>query len=180
MEAQRHARARGTIYAIGAVGTSLVKIGSTRATVEKRLQTLQVGQPFPLQILAMVAVEVDVRRIEAQIHAFLAARRHRGEWFEAPMDLTQLEVLVGRARQEIAAQDAARAQRPQDVHGPQRMDLGATIRHRREQLGLSQMELARLLDVAPSRISDFERGAKTDCTLSTAKRLARALGCGID
>ena len=28
------------------------------------------------------------------------------------MDLTQLEVLVGRARQEIAAQDAARAQRP--------------------------------------------------------------------
>src|SRR2546428_1551115 len=40
--------------------------------------------------------------------------------------------------------------------------------------------LARLLDVAPARISDFERGVKTDCNLSTAKRLAQVLGVSID
>jgi hypothetical protein len=38
----------GTIYAIGAVGTSWVKIGRTTGPVMKRLQTLQTGQPFPL------------------------------------------------------------------------------------------------------------------------------------
>jgi len=36
------------------------------------------------------------------------------------------------------------------------------------------------MNVSPSRISDLERGAKTDCNVSTAKRLARALGCSID
>jgi transcriptional regulator with XRE-family HTH domain len=58
--------------------------------------------------------------------------------------------------------------------------IGARIAKRREELGLSQMELARLLDVAPARISDLERGVKTDCNLSTAKRLARVLGVSID
>jgi transcriptional regulator with XRE-family HTH domain len=58
--------------------------------------------------------------------------------------------------------------------------LGSRITKRREQLGLSQMDLARLLDVAPARISDFERGVKTDCNLSTAKRLAQVLGVSID
>ena len=58
--------------------------------------------------------------------------------------------------------------------------LGTRITKRREQLGLSQMDLARLLDVAPARISDFERGVKTDCNLSTAKRLAQVLGVSID
>ena len=58
--------------------------------------------------------------------------------------------------------------------------IGARIAKRREELGLSQIELARLLDVAPARISDFERGAKTDCNLSTARRLAQVLGVSID
>lgn len=58
--------------------------------------------------------------------------------------------------------------------------IGARIAKRREELGLSQMDLARLLDIAPARISDFERGARTDCNLSTAKRLAQVLGVSID
>lgn len=58
--------------------------------------------------------------------------------------------------------------------------IGERIAKRREELGLSQIELARLLDVAPARISDFERGAKTDCNLSTARRLAQVLGVSID
>jgi len=83
----------GIIYAIGAVGTSYVKIGSTRTAVEKRLKALQIGQPFPLQTLAAVAVESDLSRIEHQVHKFLAEERRRGEWFDAPIDAVFLEKL---------------------------------------------------------------------------------------
>ena len=58
--------------------------------------------------------------------------------------------------------------------------IGEKIAARRQQLGWSQMELAQKIGIAPSRISEFESGLKTDCNLSTAKRLARALGCSID
>jgi transcriptional regulator with XRE-family HTH domain len=60
------------------------------------------------------------------------------------------------------------------------MLLGQRIKQRREQLGLSQIDLARLADIPQPRLSEYERGAKTDMTLGTAKRLARALGCSID
>ncbi len=58
--------------------------------------------------------------------------------------------------------------------------IGERVTKRREQMGWSQTDLARMLGIAPSRISEFERGIKTDCNLSTAKRLARALGVSID
>lgn len=58
--------------------------------------------------------------------------------------------------------------------------LGEKIAERRKQLGWSQGDLAQRLGVASTRISEFESGFKTDCNLSTAKRLARALGCSID
>lgn len=58
--------------------------------------------------------------------------------------------------------------------------IGRRIGARRQQLELSQTDLARMIGISPSRISDFERGAKTDCNLSTAKRIARALGVSID
>jgi len=58
--------------------------------------------------------------------------------------------------------------------------IGEKIAARRQQLGWSQTDLSQKIGVAPSRISEFESGLKTDCNLSTAKRLARALGCSID
>jgi len=58
--------------------------------------------------------------------------------------------------------------------------IGENIAIRRKQLGWTQTELARKIGIASSRISEFENGIKTDCNLSTAKRLARALGCSID
>jgi transcriptional regulator with XRE-family HTH domain len=58
--------------------------------------------------------------------------------------------------------------------------IGGKIAARRQQLGWSQTDLAQKIGISPSRISEFESGLKTDCNLSTAKRLARALGCSID
>ena len=58
--------------------------------------------------------------------------------------------------------------------------IGERIAARRQQIGWTQTDLARAIGVAPSRISAFENGTKTDCNLSTAKRIARALGCSID
>jgi transcriptional regulator with XRE-family HTH domain len=58
--------------------------------------------------------------------------------------------------------------------------IGERIAKSREKMGLTQTELAQIIGVAQSRISEFERGIKTDCNISTAKRLARALGVGVD
>ena len=58
--------------------------------------------------------------------------------------------------------------------------IGEKMAARRQQLGWSQTDLAQKIGISPSRISEFESGLKTDCNLSTAKRLARALGCSID
>jgi transcriptional regulator with XRE-family HTH domain len=60
------------------------------------------------------------------------------------------------------------------------MTLGQQIKQRREHLGLSQSEVARLAGIPQPRLSEYERGAKTDMTLWTAKRLARVLGVSID
>lgn len=58
--------------------------------------------------------------------------------------------------------------------------LGERIAERRQQLGWSKIYLARKLGIEPIRIYEWENGKKHDCTLSTARRLARVLGCSLD
>jgi transcriptional regulator with XRE-family HTH domain len=60
------------------------------------------------------------------------------------------------------------------------MDLGTKIRHRREQLGLSQADLAQLMHIAQGRISEWESGARTQMSLKNLRSLARALGVSAD
>ena len=60
------------------------------------------------------------------------------------------------------------------------MALGIRLRRRREELGLSQRELARRAHVPQPAISDIERGVQEDVTSAVLKRLARALGCTTD
>ena len=60
------------------------------------------------------------------------------------------------------------------------MDLGTKIRHRREQLGLSQADLAQLMDIAQGRISEWESGARSQMSLKNLRSLARALGVSAD
>lgn|SRR5262245_6200578 len=103
-----HAHAGGTIYAMQAVGTPWVKIGSTSASVAQRLKRLQTGQPFPLEVIATVPVSSDLQRIERQVHAFLAEVQRRGEWFEMALDTQALEQLIVRAVQHIKQDDEQR------------------------------------------------------------------------
>ena len=58
--------------------------------------------------------------------------------------------------------------------------IGEKIAERRAQLGWSRLYLARKLGVNPARIYELESGTKTDCNVSTARRLARVLGCSLD
>ncbi len=60
------------------------------------------------------------------------------------------------------------------------MDLGIKIRCRREQLCLSQAELARLMGLTQARISEWESGARTQMSLQNLRNLARALGVSAD
>ena len=56
------------------------------------------------------------------------------------------------------------------------MNFGTKIRQRREQLGLSQQDLARLLGMTQSRISEIESGARPHVNLTNLRNLARAQG----
>ena len=74
--------------------------------MEQRLRTLQVGQPFPLYILAALPVAAHLERIEQQVHTFLAPDRKRGEWFDVSMDLPTLDALIRRAAHTIAESES--------------------------------------------------------------------------
>jgi len=60
------------------------------------------------------------------------------------------------------------------------MELGQKIRQRREQLGLSQADLAQLMHIAQGRISEWESGARTQMSLHNLRSMARALGVTAD
>jgi DNA-binding XRE family transcriptional regulator len=164
----------GYVYAIGAEGTSLVKIGSALASVEDRRKLLQTGHPSPLHILAKVPVEADVRRVESRIHAFLATERHRGEWFDITIDTAQLTALVVRALEYLAAEDALpkRSKREPSSGIP---GLGERIRQTREAYGMSQAELARRVGISYTAMNQIESGEIVDPRASRVRAIARAL-----
>jgi transcriptional regulator with XRE-family HTH domain len=60
-----------------------------------------------------------------------------------------------------------------------KMNMGERIKHRREELGFTQGELARLASVRRATISDIERGVQ-DMTTELAKKLAYHLRCSLD
>lgn len=95
--------ASGHVYVIGEPGSSIVKIGFSKA-LEKRLWFLQVGSPVLLSLLA--TFEGD-QSLEAELHRFFGAHHVRGEWFrlgEKPVEEVQAAVTLG-----IAGMRARRA-----------------------------------------------------------------------
>jgi DNA-binding XRE family transcriptional regulator len=143
----------GTIYAIAAEGTTLVKIGSTTTAVDKRLKSLQTGQPFPLSVLAAIPVDGDVLRIERQVHAFLAEDRRRGEWFDIALDGESLAALVVRAVQFVQ-------QQLEEEHPPHNRPwpkwLGNQLRKARIDKSLSQQELSARTGLSQKHLSALE------------------------
>ena len=59
------------------------------------------------------------------------------------------------------------------------MDIGENIRKRREELGMSQTELAEKVNVRPSMIGQVESGRKPP-SMVLGKYIADALGCSMD
>lgn len=57
--------------------------------------------------------------------------------------------------------------------------IGERIRKLRIQRGISQIELARAIDVSQTHMSNIENG-NTGISLWTAVRISRKLGCSID
>lgn len=60
------------------------------------------------------------------------------------------------------------------------MNFGMKIRQRREQLGLSQQQLARMLGMTQARISEIESGTRPHVNLTNLRNLARTLGVSAD
>ncbi len=60
------------------------------------------------------------------------------------------------------------------------MTMGERIRRRRQELRLSQQELADRVGISRPTISQLESGAQPTMNTNTAKALARALGVGVD
>jgi transcriptional regulator with XRE-family HTH domain len=60
------------------------------------------------------------------------------------------------------------------------MNFGTKIRQRREQLGLSQQELARRMGMTQARISEIESGARPHVNLTNLRNFARTLGVSAD
>jgi DNA-binding XRE family transcriptional regulator len=169
----------GFIYAIGAVGTTYVKIGSTRADVQKRLQALQVGHHARLQTLAAIPVEADLHRIEKQIHRFLAAERQQGEWCDIAMNTERLVALVARAVQWLNEQESRKLPPPHGEDCPP-TTVGERVAKERTKRGWTQQELASHAGVRYETVNRIENGKHTEPRVYVAVALAKALGVTVD
>lgn len=180
------AQAGGTLYAIRAEGTSLVKIGYTRGSIEKRLQNLQTGQPFPLQVIATLPVESDARHKEALLHAFLATERRRGEWFEMAFAEHDLAGLLDRAIQFVAEQEA-RNQAAQEAQQRRILDqdldmklFASRLKTARREARLTQTALAEWCGLNLPNLNALERGKADGIRAVTLVRLACMLEVSAD
>lgn len=65
-----------------------IKIGYAK-NVDKRIQELQVGSPFSLNLLFVIPVEgkSNARRVEAWFHDRYKSKHIRGEWFKSNLNL---------------------------------------------------------------------------------------------
>lgn len=70
--------AQSYVYAIRAIGTNRIKIGTT-TNLKGRTSGVQTGCPFPVEVIA--TWEGD-RQFETALHRELAEYRAQGEWFE--------------------------------------------------------------------------------------------------
>lgn len=176
----------GTLYAIRAEGTSLVKIGYTAGSVQKRLKSLQTGQPLPLHIVAALRVEGDARQKEAWLHAFLAEERRRGEWFDVALETEDFAALVARAiafgaAQEARAQAAKEEKRLRAFQGV--TAFGTRVLNERKRQRLSREDLTQRMPESmrmhTNTLWSIEKGHTHNPRMDHLQALAQALGVSV-
>lgn len=95
---------QGFIYAIKALGTKYVKIGSAVDPMGQRLKQLQTGTPFELELAAWIPVDAELLRVEKALHRALTPAHFRGEWFEIELSTLDLAELVRQAVEDVQRQ----------------------------------------------------------------------------
>ena len=87
-----------------------IKVGMTR-NVEKRLETLQIGNPYELKILAVIPCTSDkrARRTEREVHKYFDHLRVRGEWFESSLEISKLNDFYIETKDKAKANAARKA-----------------------------------------------------------------------
>lgn len=87
----------GYVYLVGFSEPGIVKIGST-SCVPTRLNDLQCGNPFELQLFAAVSIyEGNPLLVEMAAHKLALPALIRGEWFELETD-DALKIVMKAAR----------------------------------------------------------------------------------
>lgn len=87
--------APGFVYAIGAVGLDMYKLGRSK-DIRNRMVSLRIGSPVALVLFWSAEVQ-SMRSAEDRLHrAFQSAHSH-GEWFYLPgLSSETLDVALGR------------------------------------------------------------------------------------
>lgn len=87
------------IYFIQVGENGPIKVGQTRESPMDRLRDLQVGNPHPLRVRAVMMTRDD--RAESSIHRRFAAIRMSGEWFRPEPELIEFIRIHGLSWQEV-------------------------------------------------------------------------------
>jgi len=79
------------VYFLRAGNRGAIKIGMAK-DVDSRIATLQTGNAFKLNILALIhcSSEDEARYLEAKFHKRFASQRIRGEWFTGSINFQKL------------------------------------------------------------------------------------------
>ena len=81
-------------------GRNAVKVGKSRNCIDTRFMNLQIANPDPLRIIAVVSGP-DPCHLEARLHQLLASKRIRGEWF-AISDAEAIALAIENGGQELS------------------------------------------------------------------------------
>lgn len=77
---------KGKVYLIKCSATKALKIGWTEDPVEKRMQTINHGNPYPLEIVTFFS---GTKRDEKAAHKLFHKHHLRGEWFQFSDDIVK-------------------------------------------------------------------------------------------
>lgn len=69
------------------------KVGKSRAGIKKRIASLQIGNPKPLEVVLLIRSS-DIDSLEAKLHNRFANKWLRGEWFK--LEQSDIDYLLKR------------------------------------------------------------------------------------